>query len=109
MADDFTACQELASRWRSDGSAPAVFFSPSAALPGTKSLVILGPRVAIPYAWELINPFVQGAAGPTTGSGVATIELVGAVRYRGSSHPELEAWKAGHAFACPLSVAGSPF
>jgi RES domain-containing protein len=95
--DDWTRCQTAADRLRSDRSAPKVLQTPSAALPGALNVVILGPRVAIPYRLEPIDsgdlPVTLAAAGarpPTS--------LLDLVRYRGEKHPELAAWQRGERF-----------
>lgn len=95
--DDWTQCQAAADRLRADRAAPKVLQTPSAALPGALNIVILGPRVAIPYRLEPIDsgdlPVTLAAAGarpPTS--------LLGLVRYRGEEHPELAAWQRGERF-----------
>lgn len=95
--DDWTRCQGAAEQLRSDRAGPKVLQTPSAALPGACNIVILEPRVSIPYSFEPIDsgdlPVTLAAAGarpPTS--------LLGLVRYRGEEHPELAAWKRGERF-----------
>lgn len=97
IADDWAPCQAAAERLRADRAAPKVLRTPSAALPGTKGLVILEPRVAIPYSFEPIDrvdmPVTLVAAGARPPQSV-----LGLVRHRGESHPELETWARGESF-----------
>jgi hypothetical protein len=46
VADDHTPCRTLARTFRASG--PYAFIAPSAALPGTKNLVVLEPHVLVP-------------------------------------------------------------
>ncbi len=55
IAEDQIPCRNLAEGWRSDPAAPKVFSAPSAALPGTLNLVVLGPRNAVPYLAEVVD------------------------------------------------------
>lgn len=94
ISDDWSRCQELAQRLRADRGAPEVLQVPSAALPGARNLVILGPRVAIPYSFTPIDPIdvpvtlcAAGARPPES--------LLGLVRYRGQDHAEYQAWERG--------------
>jgi RES domain-containing protein len=60
VADDWSPCQALASRLRDDGVAAIVV--PSAALPGTRNLVVLHPAAVIDYHCEPIDPEDQPAS-----------------------------------------------
>jgi RES domain-containing protein len=94
VGDDHTACQDLADRLRADAAAPKEILVPSAALPGARNLVILGPREQIPYLWTPIDAgdipacIVTEASRPPEG-------LLDRVRFVGDSHAELEAWEQG--------------
>ncbi len=97
ISDDWSQCQALAERLRADRRAPAVLQVPSAALPGARNLVILGPRVAVPYSFTPIDPIdvpvtlcAAGARPPES--------LLGLVRYRGQDHAEYQAWQRGEAY-----------
>lgn len=97
IADDWSGCQAAAERLRSDRAAPKVLVTPSAALPGTRNVVILEPRVGIPYTFAPLDPVdlpvtlsAAGARPPAS--------LLPLVRYRGESHAEYEAWKRGDRF-----------
>lgn len=104
VADDQRPCRDLARRLREDPGSPDALIAPSAALPGTRNLVILDERVAIDYHREPIDvidvPVAMAAEG-----GHAMEGLWRLVHHRGvpSPHPELQAWKRGesHEFNQP--------
>jgi RES domain-containing protein len=93
VADDWEACQALGEGLRQDGS---VLMVPSAALPGTRNLVVLNPSVVVPYESEPIDwedlPSALTAQGGRCAEG-----LWSRVHYRGSKvrHAALEAWANG--------------
>lgn len=100
VSEDWSACQAAADRLRADRAAPRVLQVPSAALPGTRNVVILGPRVALPYTADpqgsVDLPLTLAAAGarpPTS--------LVDLVRYRDDPHAELVAWARGERYRLP--------
>lgn len=97
VSDDWSACQAIGERLRVDPSGPKVLRTPSAALPGAENIVILEPRVSIPYRFEPIDaadtPVSLAAAGAQPPS-----SLLDLVRYRGDPHPQFEAWLRGDAF-----------
>jgi len=97
VADDWTACQLLAQRIRSDPTVPSVIRTPSAALPGTDSLVVLDARVAIPYNWEPPAP-VDAPSSVVATDARPPAALLPLVRRRGDPHTGLEAWKRGRIF-----------
>jgi RES domain len=94
IADDHVACQHLAARLR-DGFPGAIV--PSAALPGTRNLVLFGPRVAAPY---LVAPVsvIDIPASMTADRSGPPLSLRSVVRFRGDPHPALAAWQAGASF-----------
>jgi len=100
VGDDRSACQALADRLRADSSLPKSLIVPSAALPGTRNLVIVGAREAIPYQWAPIDSgdipacVITKASRPPDG-------LLDKVRFAGDPHAELDAWREGrrHEFA----------
>jgi hypothetical protein len=82
--DDWGACHDLGEVLRESGAPGAIV--PSAALPGTRNIVLFGPRSALPYLWRPLRP----ADVPTsiTGEhGSALESLVARVRFRGQPHP----------------------
>src|SRR4051794_40072544 len=97
VADDWTACQDWAGRL----SASAIVV-PSAALPGTRNLVLFGPRARIAYDEEPVDPSIDTPTDPTAEVGLPVLELLPHVRWRGTPHEELLSWKAGRAWRHPL-------
>lgn len=91
VADDPEPCRALADRLRTEVAGVLV---PSAALPGTRNVVLLGPRVAGPYLVEPISP-IDVPAGITAHGGRPIRTLIGLVRYRRDRHGALEAWRRG--------------
>jgi hypothetical protein len=81
--DDWSACQELGDTLRRSGARGLI--APSAALPGTRNVVVFGPCSASPYD----VPFRAGEipASITGEHGSALETLVGLVRFRGQPHP----------------------
>jgi RES domain-containing protein len=97
VSDEWGPCQAAAERLRADRGAPKALLVPSAALPGAKNLVILGPRVGVPYSFRPIDsldtPVTLAAAGARPPD-----SLLSLVRFRGQPHTEFEAWRAGEHF-----------
>ncbi|HYP22357.1 MAG TPA: RES domain-containing protein [Actinomycetota bacterium] len=98
ISDDYGACQELGDRCLREGDSPEVLEVPSAALPGTRNLVMFGPRVAVPYLIDPIGPTDVPTSICAEGSR-APAELLPLVRHLGEPHTEFEAWRTGTAFA----------
>lgn len=97
VSDDHSVCRRLAERLRNDSALPKVLVVPSAALPGTRNLVIFGPRVQIPYEWEPID-YGDIPACAVTKASQPPEGLLEQVRFRGQPHAELDAWRAGRRF-----------
>jgi hypothetical protein len=95
VADDHGACQSLAARIRT--LFPGVVV-PSAALPGTRNVVLFGPRVAAPYLTRPVAA-IDVPASITADHGRPPMSLRSLVRFRGDSHAALAAWRAGSTFA----------
>ncbi len=89
VADDQTACRQLAARLRTSHRGLLV---PSAALPGTRNVVLFGPRVAAPFLTAPAGAF-DLPAGVTAQDGRPLVSLLERVRFRGDPHPELQAWQ----------------
>lgn len=96
VADDRTACQELADRLRA-GGVPGVVV-PSAALPGTRTAVLFGARVAAPYLAEPVSA-IDVPASIAGEDGHPLVALLPLVRFPGDRHAGLEAWARGEPFA----------
>ena len=94
VADDQTACRELGARLRN--SLPGIVV-PSAALPGTKNVVLFGPRVGSPYLLPAAGA-VDVPASVTAERGRPLSSLLGHVRFQGAVHAELTAWLRGEPF-----------
>jgi hypothetical protein len=95
VSDDHGACQELARRVR--GQVPGLLV-PSAALPGTRNVVLFGPRVAAPYLTEPVSA-VDIPASITAEDGRSLSSLLSIVRFMGDKHAALEAWRHGLEFS----------
>jgi RES domain-containing protein len=95
VGDDHGPCQELADRLRAK-RLPGVIV-PSAALPGTRNVVLFGARVAAPYLTSPVSTLdipssitADGARPPAS--------LAALVRFPGDAHPALEAWRSAADF-----------
>jgi RES domain-containing protein len=94
VSDDPEPCRSLADRLRATAAGLVV---PSAALPGTRNIVLFGARVAGPYLVEPISP-VDVPAGITAHGGRPIRTLIDLTRYRRERHRALEAWRRGDSF-----------
>jgi RES domain len=92
--DDWAGCQELGARLRADLAGVVV---PSAALPGTRNVVLFGPRVASPYLFEPVSA-IDIPASITAEGARSLLSLLDVVRFRGQPHAELEARRRRRAF-----------
>jgi hypothetical protein len=97
IADDYGPCQEFADRCRSDSRMPQMLRVPSAALPGTKNLVVFGPRVAAPYLVDPLGP-VDVPLSMVSDGAVPPAAIFPLVRFLGAPHAEYEAWARGDPF-----------
>lgn len=99
VGDDHTPCQALAASLRALREPPAALVVPSAALPGTRNVVLLGPHVPAPYLAEQIDD-VDVPVSVTAVAGRAPEDLVDLVHHRfaGTTHAALEAWRDGEPF-----------
>jgi RES domain-containing protein len=98
--DDPTICRALAQAHRDDRSAPKILRVPSAALPGTENIVILGARRMIEYAIEPMRPIhVPAAVGAVDAR--PPRDLFRFVRRVGAPDPAFEAWRQGTAHEVP--------
>jgi RES domain-containing protein len=97
VADDWAPCQQLADELRSAGS--DAFIAPSAALPGTRNLVILDARVATFYDPAPVGPEDLPVA-MTSQDGRCPEGLWNLVHYAGAQtpHPGYQAWVDGDVF-----------
>jgi hypothetical protein len=95
VADDRSACQQLAVRLRNEVPGAVV---PSAALPGTRNVVLFGPRVTAPYLTEPVST-LDIPASITAEHARPLLSLLDVVRFVGDPHPALEAWRRGTSFS----------
>ena len=94
VGDDYGPCQELAVRLRAQVAGLIV---PSAALPGTRNVVLFGPRVAAPYLTRPISSLDIPASITADGARPpATLRTL--VRFAGDPHAALDAWRNGTEF-----------
>jgi hypothetical protein len=94
VADDHGPCRALARAFRQSG--PSAFLAPSAALPGTTSLVVLEPRVLTAWNQRPIDD-LDWPGSLAAQDGRCPDGLWDVVHYRdaGARHPALEAWERG--------------
>ena len=94
VADDRSACQRLAARLRGQSSGLLV---PSAALPGTRNVILFGSRVAAPYLTVPVST-LDIPSSVTSEAGRPLVSLLDIVRFTGDVHPALDAWQQGTVF-----------
>ena len=94
VAEDPTRCQELGGRLRRD--VPGIVV-PSAALPGTRNVVLFGSRVGSPYLVDPISQ-VDVPASITAHAARPILSLLDVVRFKGEPHAELQAFERGEEF-----------
>lgn len=94
VADDASRCQELGTRLRDE--VPGIVV-PSAALPGTRNVVLLGPRVGSPYLVDPISA-VDVPASITAHAARPILSLLDVVCFKGELHAELEAFNRDEEF-----------
>jgi RES domain len=97
VADDHAPCQALAATFRESG--PTAFIAPSAALPGTRNLVVLEPRVLVSWNQVALDE-VDWPGSLASQDGRCPEGLWDLVHYRGSrtEHAALAAWEKGEGF-----------
>jgi hypothetical protein len=83
--DDQRGCRDLADRLRTEGFAGVL--CPSAALPGTVSLVVFGPRIAVP--WANAPRLVSSVRVAEVGRSAPPEGVLARVRHRGDPHSAL--------------------
>lgn len=95
VGDDHGPCQELAARLRAK-QLPGVIV-PSAALPGTRNVVLFGARVAAPYLTRPVST-LDIPSGITADGARPPASLAALVRFPGDTHAGLEAWRSAAHF-----------
>lgn len=96
VGDDHGPCRRLAARLRADPDGPRALIAPSAALPGTENLVLLGSRLAVGYLTEPIDER-DVPVSLVAQDGRAPEGLAGLVHHVGAPHEHagLAAWRDG--------------
>jgi hypothetical protein len=102
VSDDHARCQAFADELRAEPTAPRLLRVPSAALPGAENLVILGPRVAIPWSVDSLDES-ELSASVSADDARPPSALLPLVRFRGEPHAGLDAWLAGEPLV-PIDV-----
>lgn len=97
VGDDREPCQALADRLRAAGAPGLV--APSAALAGTRTVVLFATVLASPYLLDPIDPTLDVPTAHVAERSMVPEEVVPLVRWPGRPHAELEAWRAGESFA----------
>lgn len=94
VSDDHRPCRELAQALRTDPAAPHALLAPSAALPGTRNLVLLEPYVKASFELTPVAPEDLPVAMAAQ-DGRCPEQLWDFVHYRGAAttHPALSAWQ----------------
>ena len=87
VADELEPCRRLADRLRAEGARGAIV--PSAALPGTRNVVLFGARTAAPWQAAAVGAFDvrTSIAGENS---EALVSLLEQVRFRGRRPPTTE-------------------
>lgn len=98
ISEDLSRCQDAAERLRASPDVPMIWIVPSAALPGTRNLVIFGPRVAVGYLETRGMPETDMPVAVSADDAPAPLPLLERVRYHGMPHAEFEAWLRDEAF-----------
>jgi hypothetical protein len=97
VADEHGPCRALAQAFRDGG--PKAFIAPSAALAGTKNLIVLEPHVLVPFNQVPIDE-IDWPGSLTSQDGRCPEGLCDLVHYRatGTKHRAREAWEKGEDF-----------
>lgn len=94
ISDDYGACQDFGDRCLRFAEQPKVIVVPSAALPGTKNLVMFGPRVMVPYLVEPLGS-EDSPSSIVAEEALPPEALIPLVRQFGEEHEGLMAWEGG--------------
>ena len=94
ISADHSACRALGNRLRNDAVGPKTIVVPSAALPGTRNVVIFGERAPIPYEWLPLDE-VDLPVSTVAAAALPPAALIPLVRHGDEPHGEFEAWKRG--------------
>ena len=101
VGDDYEPCQDFAEHFREDPELPDAVVIPSAALPGTKNLVVFGARIAIPFLNTPLDAIDVPVSIASEDSAPPAF-LLEHVRSFHSPHQEFQAWQRGEEFRAVL-------
>jgi hypothetical protein len=105
VSDEYTGCQLFAD-WAREHHAALIV--PSAALPGTRNLIVFGARAASPYQLPPVDPQLDVPSSVLAEHARPPAQLPSYVRFRGQPHPEFEAWIAGDPYIAPAPLGVPP-
>jgi hypothetical protein len=91
VGDDYTPTQKFADDVRAGGGTAMIV--PSAALPGTRNLILFGVRLLQPFLWDPLMP-EEIPTGHLTDGARPPAEVASHVRWIGVAHKAVEQWKA---------------
>lgn len=94
VSDDYGACQEFGDACLRAPKKPKAIVVPSAALPGTKNLVIFGPRVIVPYLMEPLGT-EDSPTSIVAEDALPPEALIPLVMQFGHEHKGFQAWERG--------------
>jgi RES domain len=106
VGDDYAPTQKLAADVQASGASAMNVHS--AALPGTRNLILFGVRVLHPFMWEPFDP-EQISTGHLTDGARPPAEVKDQVRWFGAAHAAVEQWKATgreYVFDDPIATRG---
>lgn len=90
VGDDYLPTRALADRLRAEGAAGLI--APSAALPGTDTLVLFGARLIASYLTDPVDP-VECPTGHLSAAARPAAEVAPLVRWLGTPHAALKDWR----------------
>jgi hypothetical protein len=90
VEEDHTRCRE----WAAGLAVPAMIV-PSAALPGTRNVVVFGARVRVRYGTAPVDPGLDVPCDPVGADALVIEDLLSQIRWRGTPHAGFEAWRDG--------------
>lgn len=92
ISDDYGPCQDWATQVRANADMPKVWIVPNAALPGTQSAVIFGPRVMSSFHLPPPDPTVDTPATIVGDYSSLPPYLLPDIRFKGQDHAGFDGW-----------------
>lgn len=93
VSDEHSTCQNLGDLLRAKDVSTLIV--PSAALPGTRNVVLFGPRVIAPYEPDPIDPTLDVPTSVVADHGHVDLERLSSLCRLGGIHEGLRSWRAG--------------